>query len=1379
MSVVDHSEWLSLIDVSGPFLAEPVLKEAFPQGLEGLEATKKTLVRQAYDEWREALDLDDPDLPKIHRAWIDLVLKRVLELDENGDGDVLRTGDALSHTLRWVSPEHGIAVAPDYALVDERVEGPPLLLIGVYEPFLSLTEPLKSDAWAASPSERMVELCRATGTRLGLVTNGEQWLFVDAPVGGVTTFVTWYGRLWGPEPVTLRAFVSLFGVRRFFVDQSEQLPALLDRSLTLQDEVTDALGEQVRRAVEVLIQALDRADLDRDRELLKGVEPAELYEAGLTFMMRIVFLLSAEERGLLLLGDERYETNYAVSSLRIQLRQESEEILERRWDAWSRLLSIFRAVYGGIEHEAMRLPALGGSLFDPDRFPFLEGRTKGSRWRTDAAAPLPVDNRTVLYLLDAVQLFHGRTLSYRALDVEQIGYVYEGLLERTVARAEEVTLDLDATRSAKRPWASLAELNAAAAEGREILVELLKDRTGSSIGRVRNDLDKTCDDGEAERLLTACQGDRSLRDRLRPFVHLLRTDRWGYPLVYPTGTFMVTGGADRRETGSHYTPKQFTEAIVKETLEPLVYIGPAENEPRTDWNLRSPAEILELKICDPAMGSGAFLVQVCRWLSERLVEAWAQAQAAGNGITSDGEVVAAIGSREPLRDDGEERLLTARRLIAERCLYGVDMNPLAIELAKLSIWLVTLSYGRPFGFLDHNLRHGDSLLGINGLDQLDYLDLCPDDRSIKGLFAAEVDRAVKQAVELRVDLRSRPIHDIRDVETMSRLDEAARRKLILPTLAADVLIGGTLAAQGRQVDATELAIPVGNAMAGDEVAFEELSRRATQALGGTNPIDGKVKRPFHWPLEFPEVFSRENGGFDAFVGNPPFLGGQMVSGVFGPSYHAYLVERLTYDEKSSVDLVVYFFLRVYKLLRDGGSMGLLARRSISEGRNRETGLSQLLAHGARIYNAVTNIRWPGKASVVIHQIHVFKGNWQGVRRLNREIVPTIAADLGDSEFWEPKKLRESLGLAFQGTILAGEGFKISASVADQMISASSENVDVLYPFVGGNEVNKDPLCRPSCWVVNFWDWPESRARSYKDAFSVVESKVKPVRQRKSPNGQYVLRSPLPQRWWLHEKNRPALFRAMGRGNHLANERLESPKRTETTLDRVIVISTGVTKFPAFTFLPSNYVFSNKLCVVCSESYSIYSVLSSDVHGLWAWAQKTSLGGDLFSLVYAHGNIFGTFPFPTGILQRGDDNLDRLGEHFFKKRQAYMEGRRKGLTKFYNDFHDQTKNDAELKAIRHLQAEMNDAVCQSYGWGDIDLSCGFHQVGYLPEGNNTRFTISEAARLALLSLLSRENKDRFEEQCRTDCAFDFESFDEAETAADTFQVGLFATEGSDT
>ena len=157
----------------------------------------------------------------------------------------------------------------------------------------------------------------------------------------------------------------------------------------------------------------------------------------------------------------------------------------------------------------------------PDRFPFLEGRAKGSSWRTDTAKPLPIDNRTVLLLLEAIQQFQGRTLSYCALDVEQIGYVYEGLLERTVKRTDAVTLELGGTKNAKAPWVKLADLESARLDGAERLAELLQERSGSSVSRVRNDLAKPVDDTLADRLLAACHGDTALRDRTKPYAHLV------------------------------------------------------------------------------------------------------------------------------------------------------------------------------------------------------------------------------------------------------------------------------------------------------------------------------------------------------------------------------------------------------------------------------------------------------------------------------------------------------------------------------------------------------------------------------------------------------------------------------------------------------------------------------------------------------------------------------------------------------------------------------------------------------------------------------------------------------------------------------------------
>ncbi|WP_371061535.1 Eco57I restriction-modification methylase domain-containing protein [Rhodosalinus sp. 5P4] len=1326
-----HGEWLALLEISGPFLAEPVLKDAFPQGLEDVASDKRRLLRQAYDEWREAKELEDADLSELHQAWIDLVLRQGLELDEDGAGDILKSRGELADGLCHRVPEHDLTLVPDYAVVDDREANEPLMLISVWDPDRPLDEPVRGDGWATSPAERMVELCRATGTRLGLVTNGERWMLVDAPVGAVTTFASWYARLWSQEPKTLQAFVNLLGVRRFFVGKGDQLPALLDASLKLQDEVTDALGEQVRRAVEVLIQSLDRADVDRNRELLAGIEPSALYEAGLTVMMRIVFLLSAEERGLLLLGDERYEANYAVSTLRLQLRAESEEILERRNDAWSRLLAIFRAVYGGIEHEALRMPALGGSLFDPDRYPFLEGRARGTDWRKDAATPLPIDNRTVLLLLDAVQLFQGRALSYRALDVEQIGYVYEGLLERTVVRADHVTLDLDATKNAKKPWVTLDEVEEAAAKGDDAVAGLLKERTGSSASRVKNDLSKAVDASDADKLLTACHGSTDLRDRIKPYFHFLRTDRWGYPLAYPVGTFMVTSGSDRRETGTHYTPKSLTEAIVKETLEPIVYVGPSEGKSRDEWQLKSPAELLDLKICDPAMGSGAFLVQVCRWLAERLVEAWVDAEGAGQAVTADGIVVERQNGYEPLRNDPEERLLTARRLIAERCLYGVDVNPLAVELAKLSIWLVTLAKGRPFGFLDHNLRAGDSLLGIRRLEQLLCLEMEPSKNSARKLFAAGIDKAVSEAVALRTELRSRPIRDIRDVEAMAGIDKSARRKLRLPELVADGLVAEALTAGKKAVDTTSLSIEAGKALGGDSDAEGLLRQRATNGLK-TDLATGKpARRPFHWPLEFPEVFGRDNGGFDAFVGNPPFLGGTRISTAMGAAFREYLVNNVSPGAEGRTDLVAHFFNSAHMLLRKGGCFGLLATNSIAEGETRQASLERIADDtGSCIYKAFPNEVWPGKAAVITTRIHVKKGDWLAQCQLSGRSVPSISSFLSDQIEWTPKRLKENSGGAFIGSYVLGMGFVLSEDDALSMISKSSANADVVLPYLNGKDLNSHPTQKASRWVINFWNWTKERARKYPEPYLHLKEHVYDERLEKSKQNSY---RNIMKMWWLHWNNRPGLYKAIGRGKCFG----ASSSNSTVPLNRVLVCA-RVSKTGAFAFVENNSVFSDQVIVFPTDEASEFVVLQSAIHNVYAWKHSSQLKSDMR---YTPTDVYETFPLP----DRGEITTDakRRGEDFHERRSRLMRDEALGLTKFYGRFHNKANEEPEYLSLRTLQATLDNDVLAAYGWTDLDLGHGFHAVSYLPETDNIRFTISEDARIEILNRLAQLNKERHE------------------------------------
>ncbi|MDP8992495.1 MAG: restriction endonuclease, partial [Actinomycetota bacterium] len=677
-----HAEWLSLVEISGSFLTLPVLQRALPHGL---EPTDPELV----DELRVALTEMDDD-PSLAPRFVRWVLSRVLQLD----GGLLVEGAALAHLGHRV-PEHGVDLRPDLAVVEPDGDGPPRarLLVSEWPAGTALDERPERASWAASPVDRLAELCRATGVRLGVVTNGDTWTLVDAPVGAGTGTATWDAALWLEERSTLHAFTTLLGARRFFsMAEEDTLEALLAQSADAEAEVTDQLGRQVRAAVELLVDALSRSNREQGGAVFAGLTTAQVYEAAVSVLMRLVFLLSAEERGLFLLGDPTYDTTYAVSTLRAQLEEEArgygEDVLERHTDAWHRLLATFRMVHGGAEHEDMRLPAYGGSLFDPDRFPFLEGRSSDKPWKEASSAPLSVDNRTILHLLDALQVlrFRGRggvsearRLSFRSLDVEQIGHVYEGLLDHSVVPVDEVALGLDGKRE---PELALEEVQARA--GREGLVAWLAEQTGLSPKAVQKRLSAGADPDNYARLVSACDNDHALAERVAPYLGLLRKDLRGLPQVFVPGSFVVTQSLDRRTSGTYYTPRALAEEMVTHTLEPLVYSpGPAEGREPEQWQLRPSADLLDLRVCDMAMGSGTFLVAACRYLADRLLEAWTV-----EGI-GPGEALSLPGAHTLVMPGDEvDRQVMARRLVADRCLYGVDRNSMAVEMAKLSLWLV-------------------------------------------------------------------------------------------------------------------------------------------------------------------------------------------------------------------------------------------------------------------------------------------------------------------------------------------------------------------------------------------------------------------------------------------------------------------------------------------------------------------------------------------------------------------------------------------------------------------------------------------------------------------------------------------------------------------
>jgi len=1299
-----HNEWLSLIEVSGPFLSLPVLLRVFPQGLDALDKAQSAEARLAYEEWVENQSGLRPE-PAIHSVWVRYVLERVLGFV----GANLLEGPAIPAHLKATIAEHGETLRPD--LVISPGDGSARLLVAVYPSNQKLESPLHDRRWKASPAMRMMELLRATGVPLGLATNGEQWMLVNAPRGETTSFISWYASLWFEEPLTLRAFTSLLGATRFFgVADEDTLEAMLRASADQQQEVTDQLGYQVRSAVEVLIRALDKADQDQGRALLGSIGESDLYEAALTVMMRLVFLFSAEERGLLLLGDPIYDQNYAVSTLRAQLRetadQQGEEVLERRFDAWCRLIATFRAVHGGIQHDRLHLPAYGGSLFAPDKYPFLEGRRpeNGSE-----AILLPINNRTVLHLLESLQILRvkvpgggpaeARRLSFRALDVEQVGHVYEGLLDHVAVRAKETVLGLGGAKD-REPEIPLSKLEAERKKGGESFIKYLAEETGRSESALKKLLQAEPDGFSLQRLKVACNNDEGIYRQVLPYAGLLREDDFGYPTVFLKDSVYITTGSTRRATGTHYTPRSLTEPIVQHTLEPLVYIGPAEGLPKEEWKLRSPAELLELKICDPAMGSAGFLVQVVRYLSERLVEAWETASQEGKlQITPEGRLSTGAPGETIIPNDDEERLILARRLVADRCIYGVDKNPLAVEIAKLSIWLTTMDKGRPFTFLDHALKCGDSLVGASADD---FLRWARGWRASEAtLFDATLQEQLETARQKRRELEAFGVLDVRDAERKAELLAEADSALARVKRGCDLLVGARLLGLSEKESEemqVQLLFPY---MAGQE----EKSELARVPLAATAKVHA-----YHWEFEFPEVFER--GGFSAFVGNPPFLGGSRISIAFGGNYFS-VIKSSYPSTRGQADLCVFFFIRAFNLLKNKGLMGFIATKTISEGDTKKSGLEFLTENGLTIISAETSVPWPGSAAVLISTVIGIRGSFLPLKPLNGKLVETITSSLSESSLnGEIFTLPTNTNICFSGTKITGSGFILKPKDAIKLIEKNPQNKDILFPYIGGDEINSDPDQLAVRWVINFFNWPLERVKSFGDCFSIVESKVKPTRAKNK-------RKHTREEWWQFEHLRPELY------------------KTIHDLDRVLV-QTVHTKYLAPTFLDVRHIFSHALVVFALQRYGNFVELHSSIHEAWVRERSGSLGQ---TLRYTPTTSFETFPF-LSLDNLKPHPLDEIGEEYYSHRKEVITNSNEGITNTYNRFHNEKEKSADIAHLRDLHVKMDNTVATAYGWSDLDLGHGFHET---PQG--VRFTISEPARREVLARLLKLNHERYEEECR--------------------------------
>ena len=556
--------WLELLQISGPFLTLPVAHRVFPNGLPEVPVQQRATVRALVAQM-----MDDRGASR--HAVIANVLRDVFDWQQH-----LVIDDAMPQTLTEIVADHGVTLRPDFGYFDEAEDDAaedadadeedgsdlsdasddeeqeddedsegddaeasgggtssgPWKLLGMVTAWG--THPLTrttTGTWTANAVERLAVLLRARDVPVGIVTDGRWWALVTAPRGGATGAAVWDASLFSEEPKSLEGLVALLSRSRFQAAQpKDKLPALFAESLERQEEVTEQLGRQVREAVELLVTTLDQLDRESNGTLLAGVSDDDFYAGVVTMMMRVVFLLFAEERRLLPSDDDLYVTAYSVGHLVEQLEQADSlgAVLGQRTAAWHRLLAVTRAVHSGVAHEDLRLPAYGGGLFDPDRYPWLEGRPDAG---TPAAAARPpaVDDRTVLRMLRAVQYVviggERRRLTFRALDVEQIGYVYEGLLELEVRTATETVLGL--ARPSKWPQKIKEDAEITLASAADLKVKDFTDRTGWSAKRVQAALADPAADAERVSGLQRAVADPELADQITPFLGLLRFDELG------------------------------------------------------------------------------------------------------------------------------------------------------------------------------------------------------------------------------------------------------------------------------------------------------------------------------------------------------------------------------------------------------------------------------------------------------------------------------------------------------------------------------------------------------------------------------------------------------------------------------------------------------------------------------------------------------------------------------------------------------------------------------------------------------------------------------------------------------------------------------------
>ncbi|MCY4368416.1 MAG: N-6 DNA methylase [bacterium] len=1301
--VIDHLEWIGFVRPTGLVVSAPALVKA------GVILNRRDIAGQKLlREWVES-GVPDPagtttELPDFRQFAEKVLGWRFSPKGYAGTPEVPIPAD-----LELPLPESGEAFRPDFAVRSEplRATAPPAvpegdelaeepspwqLLVSVCEPGSDLDRAITGGGLDLSPHGRMERLLRNTGVPAGLLFNGETIRLVSAPRGESSGWLDFQVRdmvQTAGRPICSAMRELLGETRLLSVARSKRLAALLEDSRKFQNEVSERLAEQVLHALYELLRGFQAAhDASNGRLLGQWLadDPDEIYRGLLTVVLRLVYLLYAEERDMLP-QDETFLGAYSVSGLYERLRADASvhpDTMDQRYGAYAQLLALWRMVHDGARGPQMAMAPKRGDLFQPDRYPFLEGGL--GTWQTlERIEPPRVADGTIHRVLEKLIVLDGERISYRALDVEHIGSVYETMMGFRLERATGRSVAIKAAKKHGAP----ATLN---------LETLLSVPIASRVKWIR---------GRTDRKLSRKVG-RSVReaDTLEVMHAALDSviDRNATPDIVPAEAMVLQPSEERRRSGSHYTPRGLTEPIVRIALEPILVCLSEKASGSVH-----PEQILDLKVCDPAMGSGAFLVEACRQLADALIEAWRAHDA--------------IPEIPP--DENEE--IYARRLVAQRCLYGVDRNPKAVDLAKLSLWLITLAKDHPLTFLDHALRHGDSLVGLSipQLRAFHWKGNAPNFTA--GVEALRGQKHLERAAELRRRIGEAD-DQVSDWERRDWLHDAEKETDAVRSLGDLVLAAFFHGSKVKQREARRKFFA-------DQMLVGQAKKDwawLTELRNSDPPL-----APFHWEIEFPEVFDRANPGFDTIVGNPPFLGGRNLTATQGAVYTSWL-RTIHTGSSGGADLVAHFFRRAYDLIRIGGNFGLIATTTIAQGDTRASGLRWICTNGGEIFSATRRIKWPGHAAVLVSVVHVTRGRFNGSRFLDQRPVATITSYLyhrGTDE--DPQRLYQNQNQSYQGTVVLGMGFTFddtdTAGIASPITTmariqtAHPASEQIIQPYIGGKELNFSPTQAHHRYVINFGEHSEATCRrTWPELFEIVEEKVKPNRINKDAT-KYPR---MVHEWWKYWNPRYQLY----------NEIRSS--------DRVLA-NARVSKWVQFTFLPTNMIYSDKIIVYPLDTQSAFCALQSRLHDIWARFFSSTRGD---GLNYTPSDCFETFPFPENWETRSD--LETVGETYYELRAALMVRNNEGLTKTYNRFHDPYENDPEIAELRRLHTAMDQAVLDAYGWTDIPTDCEFlldYEIDEKTWGKKKkpyRYRWPDAVRDEVLARLLELNAKRAAEEART-------------------------------